>query len=620
LPNQWSRWQVFLFIAASIAKIILLYVETDVPLHFTVLVSTLAWTLLFYLLFASFFRQDYFLLYCIVSIASFIDFLYFQNFGSFPSIKQIILLPQVGKLGANIKYFTNLYSLTFVADLIPVGFFVFRKRKSLSLKNKKTPLPFLFLITLFVIVPFTAEPLKAPFVFNRYGIYAYHLYDIFTSVIPSNDNTSLPKEVENPKITSTGHKYFGIAEGRNIIVIQMEAMQNFLVGFHYAGQEITPNLNNIVRSHSIYFDNYYQQVGCGNTADAEFITNLSLHAIGDEVAYEKYGDVDFDALPYLLKQKGYYTVAFHGNVGWFWNREKVYSHIGFDDFFSLEDFEQDEVFGMGLSDRSLFKQSVAILSKLKQPFFAFLVTLSSHTPFIIPEELQKLSLPEELQNTMVGNYLQAEHYADAALGYFIELLKEYGLYENSLIVIYGDHAGLYPYNREVKEIMTQVLGKEYTYKEAFNIPLVFHFPGSDIQLKPHVVGGQIDFLPTIMNIVGLKPEHKIFLGQDLLNAEHGFAALRYRVPEGSFIDDHRIFIVSNDGVLEHSTAYDYISGEELDFYSCLDGYKTAIQQIEASKYFISKYAQSNLAVELPEHFPQTPEIRSPLPDNLRKPR
>ena len=325
-------------------------------------------------------------------------------------------------------------------------------------------------------------------------------------------------------------------------------------------------------------------MGSGNTADAEFVVNTSLHTLGDAVVYEEYPVIGLPTLPKIMKSNGYHTIVFHGNVAWFWNREEVYKHIGFDEFVSLEDFKQDEIFGMGLADVSFFKQAVQKLKSSPKPFYAFLITISSHTPFVIPEEHRKLNLPEEISDTIVGHYLQAIHYADEAFGVFLEELKRTGLYDNSVIVLYGDHAGLYPFNREVRVNMPKILGEEYTFEKALNVPFAIHIPGSGVHRIVKTTGGQIDFLPTILNVMGIEYREGFFMGRDLLNTSHGFVALRYHVPDGSFIDDDRTFIVSWDGRLDKSLAIE--NGEDRNYVEFLDGYVKAIQQIEASRYFI----------------------------------
>lgn len=576
----------------SILKILIFYLTVPGIFRVSMILGTVGWVFLLFFFFTFVVKEWGFGLYCILCAALFSDFLYFQNFGTLPSVKHLIMLPQVGKLGANIKYFTNFFSLLFLIDLIPVG--IFDRKRYLSMKNTIHKRPKWVFVTIilcliFATTPLVAEGLKPSQVFNRYGLPAYHIYDI-ASLLTKPKEEALPlTQIDSQKTTRA--RYWAIGANKNIIVVQLESFQNFLINMKYNGQEVTPNLNRLIYKDSIYFSNYYQQTGAGNTADAEFVSLVSLHVPGDEVAYEKYDGINFYALPRILKGKGFHTIAMHGNAGWFWNREKIYPRLGFEEFVSLEDFKQDLIFGMGLNDLSFFEQAVDILKDCPKPFFSFLVTLSSHTPFIIPDQFKSLELLPEDQNTIFGNYLQAVHYADYALGRFIEKLRQAGLYDESILIIYGDHAGLYPFNKEVKNALSRFFDSDYSYKDALNIPLVLHIPGSKVKEEIKTVGGQIDFLPTVLNIVGIHDERVITFGRDLTNSRNGFVALRYHLPDGSFIDDRRYFEVSSDGVIQKSIGFDFVEGHFLPYYECFDGYKIAIKQIEGSKHVLNSYAE-----------------------------
>lgn len=581
------------------AKITYFHFLTLYSFKFSVLLSLAGWMVLLCSLIVGFEKLS-FGLYVTFSVLLFVDHLHFMNFGNLSSIREIVLIPQVGKLGGNIRYFLSVPSLLFIADIPFLSIFQVRRKRIVNLsappKESKGRWGWIhiFVVAFFLISPLLAEPSEGKIVFNKYGFFTYHVHDLLRLFSPPLKGEE-PHEVKGSSLgNGSQKKYHGIAAGRNVIVIHFESLQNLLVGLVYNGQEITPNLNKILKKDTIYFANCYQQVGSGNTADAEFVFNTSLHCLRDEVVYEKYPRINLPTLPRIMREKGYYTVAMHGNSSWFWNRREVYSYIGFDDFIALEDFKQDEMIGMGLSDESFLTQAVGIMEKLRKPFYAFLITLSSHSPFILPDSHKKLVLPPRVANSVVGNYFQAVHYADAALGQFLEELKRIGLYQNSVIVIYGDHAGLYPFNKEAKDIMTEILGREYSFLDAFNVPFIVHIPGSGLAERVEITGGQIDFLPTLLNLLGIEYEGEIFLGQDLLNAQHGFAALRYHVPEGSFVDDERGFIVSWDGVLERSEAWDLRTKRKVSYVSCLDGYVKAIQQVEASKYFILKGCEGGL--------------------------
>ncbi|MGN1410272.1 MAG: LTA synthase family protein, partial [Eubacteriales bacterium] len=208
-------------------------------------------------------------------------------------------------------------------------------------------------------------------------LFCYHISDFYETLSDFTSDYTVDKaEYTSPDYSE--NEYYGIAENRNVFIIQVEAMQNFVIGAEYEGQVITPNLNAMIGEDTIYFDNYYYQIGGGNTADAEFAVNNSLFAPQSEAAYVKYADNDYHGLPFLLKDNGYSGAhVFHGYTESFWNRKYAYVNQGFDDFTALEELEQTDMFPMGLSDREMFRQSLELIKTYEEPFYAFYITVSS---------------------------------------------------------------------------------------------------------------------------------------------------------------------------------------------------------------------------------------------------
>lgn len=126
---------------------------------------------------------------------------------------------------------------------------------------------------------------------------------------------------------------FGKYSGSNIVVIQAEAFMNFVVGRSINGQEVTPNLNALIKENT-YFSNYYHQTSQGRTSDADFASNGSLYPLVSGSVFVRYPDHQFDTLPAILKSKGYSTNAFHAYEGSFWNRQIMYKAMGYDHFYS----------------------------------------------------------------------------------------------------------------------------------------------------------------------------------------------------------------------------------------------------------------------------------------------
>ncbi len=385
---------------------------------------------------------------------------------------------------------------------------------------------------------------------------------------------------------------FGAAKGRNLIVVQLESVQEMLLQEDYYGQEITPFLNSLIQEKgTIYFDNFYHQLGAGNTSDAEFAVNNSILGSIESYTYQLYQDNYFKGLPWILKEQGYSTNVFHGYKKSFWNRENVYPTLGFDTYYGGEDFVSDNIEGIGagnivgISDSAFYQQTIDYMLELPQPFYGFVITLSSHNPFGLPESLQEIEL-QECDKNIVGRYIQSVNYADRCLKEFFDGLKESGLYDNSLILLYGDHFGLSRADEAVTEVVSNWIGRQYTYADMMRVPFFIHLPGSNLNETISISGGQVDILPTVAYLLGFEELDTLYLGQNLLTADSGFAAFQMHLLKGSFIKDDIVFEMSRDGVFENSYVYDRRTGKQLDPNDYYDDFLRAKETVELSAFYL----------------------------------
>ncbi|MDR2771568.1 MAG: LTA synthase family protein, partial [Clostridiales Family XIII bacterium] len=444
-------------------------------------------------------------------------------------------------------------------------------------------------------------------------IYAYHLSDALRggradTVVRKADILALI-ESDNYAQEKDG-ALFGAAAGRNLIVIQLESFQDFVVELEYNGQEITPNLNRLLAENTVYFDQFFHQVGAGNTSDAEFAINNSICGSSRYFTYKLFPENSFRGLPVLLKERGYETAVFHAyeDVS-FWNRAKMYPAEGFDLFYGgLDDHREGdyhltEWMGWGLPDSEFYKQTLTLMETLPQPFYSFVISLSNHHPFEMLEHYRFIDLLPEDADTLVGNYLQSAAYTDWSLGLFLDGLKDAGLYYNSVIAIYGDHQGL-TREGDTPAQMKRLLGKDYDFDEMMNIPLILSMPdiesvpadlrttaaavaapAADIRQTVHTVGGQIDFLPTVAYLFGLE-DLDVHLGHNLLTVDKGFVAVQTYMRKGSFITDDTLFEMSRDGVFESSRAIDRRTREPVSVFSRTEAYAHSLNIIDASEYIL----------------------------------
>lgn len=138
----------------------------------------------------------------------------------------------------------------------------------------------------------------------------------------------------------------------------------------------------------------------------------------------------------------------------------MYEVFGYDRFYSLPAYQVDNEnsVGWGLKDIDFFEQSVKHLKEMPKPFYAKFITLTNHFPFERGEEDQFIA-PYHSADKTVNNYLPTVRYQDEAFKIFIEELKEEGLYEDSIIILYGGHYGI---SENHNEAMGEFLGKEVT--------------------------------------------------------------------------------------------------------------------------------------------------------------
>ncbi|HEY4544056.1 MAG TPA: LTA synthase family protein, partial [Tissierellaceae bacterium] len=386
----------------------------------------------------------------------------------------------------------------------------------------------------------------------------------------------------------------GIAKGKNLVVIQVESLQNFVMGLEYNNQEITPNLNKLVEdSSTIYFDKFYQMIGKGNTSDAEFSTNNSLYPSMTGPSYGDYEQNNFNGLPWLLRDEGYTAWAFHGYKKDFWNRNNAYKAQGFQKFISEDDFnvKKEDIIGFGLNDEKFLNMSVDYIKELDSiddnPFYAFLITLTSHNPYKMPDSEEYLKIEDKYKDTILGDYFQSIYYTDKQIGNFIDRLKEEGLYDNTVFAIYGDHFGISAAHEDYKVIMDDFLEEEYTLEEMQNIPLLIHIPNEDINQTVSKVSSHLDFLPTIANLMDLDLSDSLIFGRDILNyKDTNYVATQTYMIKGSFISDNEVFIMSRDGVFSNSTVYDINTKSKLNTDDYREIYEKLTSEINMCDYIL----------------------------------
>ena len=421
-------------------------------------------------------------------------------------------------------------------------------------------------------------------VVNRFGIILYQGNDLVQTLTPKlsslfgyEDAVEVFKKFfeKYPSKEST-NKYTGVLEGMNVIFVHMESIQTFLMSQVFNEQALTPNLNALANE-GLLFTNFYPQISTGTSSDSEFTLLSSLMPAASGTIFVSYFNRDYVTIPKLLQEKGYYTFSMHGNAATMWNRNKAHLSLGYQDMYFKESFtfNEDDVINLGINDKKFFEQAMPILENIEstyENYMGTIITLSNHSPFSFLDKYGEfdLSVPVEridektgetyiekvdyLEGKAVGNYFHSVHYADEALGEFINYIKNSDSFNNTVFVFYGDHEAklsksnmnyLYNYDVQTGELREED-DPNYIVYDAFDhelnkkTPLIIWTKNKQIQNKlPKQVNdvmGMYDVLPTLGNLMGFYNPYA--LGHDIFTIKNENTVI---FPNGNFLTNNMYY-------------------------------------------------------------------------------
>lgn len=471
--------------------------------------------------------------------ANVVYFRFFSDFLTFSTLNQAGNVESMGgALGASFKW----YDFVYFIDTIIYLFILIFKRQWLSTKafsKKFVPVVMAVSVALFFLNLAFAETDRPELLTRTFdhkyllkylGPFNFTVYD-GVKTIENNQQKALASEDDLTKVlnytkqkrTEPNPEYYGAAKKKNIIKIHLESFQTFLINKKVNGKEVTPFLNKLSsgKEDYTYFPNFFHQTGQGKTSDAELTMDNSIYGLPQGSAYSLKGDNTYESLPAILDQKqGYNSNVMHGDYKTFWNRDQIYKHFGIDKFYDATyyDMSDDNVVNLGLKDKIFFKDSADYQAKMKKPFYSHLITLTNHYPFTLDEKDASIDKPNTGDSTVDG-YIQTAHYLDQALEEYVTDLKKKGLYDDSVIMIYGDHYGI---SENHNNAMEKLLGEKITpakFTDLNRTGFWIKIPGKSGGINKEYAG-QMDVMPTILHLVGIDTKNYIMFGTDLFSKQH----------------------------------------------------------------------------------------------------
>lgn len=372
--------------------------------------------------------------------------------------------------------------------------------------------------------------------------------------------------------------WFGAAKGANLLMVQAESLQDFVLGLVVAGQEVTPFLDRWA-DQSLRFRDVTDQTAQGRSSDAELLTQASLLPPSVGAASFLYPDNHYTGLAAVLAGRGYRTISAVAYDGAFWNRRWTHPAFGFDASLFAESFEEGEFLGWGLNDRDFFRQMVKRLAGGREPFCALLLTLSLHHPFEgFPAHLRELELGD-LEGTPLGNYLHTMRFFDRAFATLVAELEAVGLADHTVVVVWGDHDAGLEWTPDLAA-MTGHRHDDSGWYLSQRVPLLVHVPGAvQLAFESDVPAGHQDVAPTVLALLGVDPAPLPFVGRNLLG-EPGDDPV---VGEYHCWKDHRYLFLQGSGRLEDGRCFELPGLTTVDPTRCANGFEAAAEQIWASR-------------------------------------
>lgn len=467
---------------------------------------------------------------------------YFRFFSDFLTFSTLNQASNVESMGGAVSASFKWYDFVYFIDTIVYLFILIFKRSWLDKRvfsKKFVPVVMAASIALFFLNLAFAETDRPELLTRTFdhkylvkylGPYNFTVYDGVKTIqnnqqkaLASEDDLTRVLNYTKQKNTEPNSEYYGIAKKKNIIKIHLESFQTFLINKKVNGKEVTPFLNKLSTGNDDfrYYPNFFHQTGQGKTSDSEFTMDNSLYGLSQGSAYSLKGDNTYQSLPAILDQKeGYTSDVMHGDYKTFWNRDQIYKHFGIDKFYDATyyDMSDENVVNLGLKDKPFFKASAEYQSKMKQPFYSHLITLTNHYPFTLNSEDASIDKPNTGDSTVDG-YIQTAHYLDQALEQYINDLKAKGLYDDSVIMIYGDHYGI---SENHNNAMEKLLGEQITpakFTDLNRTGFWLKIPGKNGTVD-ETYAGQMDVMPTILHLVGIDSKNYLMFGTDMLSKDH----------------------------------------------------------------------------------------------------
>lgn len=366
--------------------------------------------------------------------------------------------------------------------------------------------------------------------------YTRHIDDYSWKQVAANENNTNYKTLNNyfmSRNITAKNEYTGYFEGKNLIVIMMESVNNILLE-----EEYYPNFAKIMKN-GWYWENAYSPRNSCSTGNNEMTGMISLFSVYRTCTANVYKNNEYNQSIFgLFNDKNYTTTSYHNYTEKYYYRSTIHKNMGSSKYYGVSDLgiSYNNEYKEWPSDVTLMQKSSEIFTQ-NSPFMAWITTVSPHQPYYSDSELSKIYydiFKDTGYSSNVKRYMSKLKVLDDSLGELLNILETKGILDDTVIVLYADH---YPYGLTNSEIK-QVLGPDiYKYNEVDRTPFVIY--NSNMTPKTFTeYTSYVNIVPTIANLFNLNYDPRYYMGTDLLSEDYEnkivFADGSWQTPVGFY--------------------------------------------------------------------------------------
>lgn len=365
------------------------------------------------------------------------------------------------------------------------------------------------------------------------GLYEYTIRNFYITFLQTEEEeTSEDYEflmeafsVNNNEV----NKYTGIFKNKNLIFVQLEGIDDWLLT-----EKDMPTLYGMLNNSFVFQNHYSYYNGGGSTFNSEFAVNTGfitpLSYTQNAYSFNK------NSFPYsmanMFKNQDYDVNAFHMNSGEYYSRQTNYTNWGYDKYYGLLDINdyKDKSYTL---DRELIND-VTFQEKMfpkDSKFVDYIITYSNHLPFTNTKGVCKLlydmemdlddtvDMGEESSSTFVQLteeecIRKQAHETDYMMELLLKKLTELNLIDDTVIVVFTDH---YLYTVEDKTILDKY---KNTSNNLINKTPFFIWQNNMKRTNIKEVTSQLNILPTTLNLFGINYNPNYYIGSDALSPNY----------------------------------------------------------------------------------------------------